>query len=56
MPHFYAIKPANCKSTLIYVDLVSNSKTTHQSTFDIALAKIGGVRQILMLTAKVNLI
>ena len=51
-PHVYAIKPANCKSPLTYVELIANVKSSYQCTLDIVLAKIGGVRHLLMLIAK----
>lgn len=51
-PHVYAIKPANCNSALTYVELITNVKSSSQCTLDIILAKIGGVRHLLMLIAK----
>ena len=53
-PHVYGIKPVNCKAALIYVELASNSKTMQQCTFDIVLAKTGGIRQLLILLATVS--
>ena len=50
--HAYAIKPANCRLPLTYVELAPGARCRRQSTVDTALAKLGGVRQLLVLLAK----
>jgi hypothetical protein len=51
--HVCALKYANSRS-LIYTEIVSNCKSLQHTTFDIILNKTGGIRQILMLIAKVR--
>lgn len=50
--HNYAIKPVNCQSPLTYVELVANARASQQCTLDIVLERLGGIRQMLMLLAK----
>ena len=51
--HVCALKYANNRS-LIYTEIVSNCKSLQHNTFDIILIRKGGIRQILMLIAKVK--
>ncbi len=51
--HVCALKYANNRS-LIYTEIVSNCKSLQHNTFDIVLIRKGGIRQILMLIAKVR--
>lgn len=51
-PHVYAIKPSNCKLALTYVELITSARPRQQCTLDIVLAKVGGIRQLLVLLAK----
>ena len=50
--HVCALKYSNNRS-LIYTEIVSNCKSLQHTTFDIILNRTGGIRQILMLIAKV---
>jgi hypothetical protein len=50
-PHVCGIKYANNRG-LSYQDLATTCKSQQQSTFDIVLARIGGIQQMLVLVAK----
>jgi hypothetical protein len=50
-PHVCGIKYPNSR-VLSYKDIATTCKSQQQSTFDIVLARIGGIQQMLVLVAK----